>query len=385
MSENGNETQLVHGQPSWRVATDDVEAFVTRDGGHLGPVTFDRQGSAIQPLSLPPWARGDVVDGSIDDPLLRALRGDFFTLPFGANTTAYDGEQHPFHGETAQATWTLEDRTDDELHLSLATTIRRGRVDKRIRLRPGHPVVYQQHTISGMAGPMGLGHHAMVAFPDHEGSGVLSTSAFVHGQVYPGEFEPDEGGFSALQPGAEFTSLQQVPLADGGTTDLTRYPARRGFEDLAMVITDPDLPFGWNAVVFAREGYLWFALRDQRVLRNTVLWVSNGGRFYPPWDGEHVNVLGIEDVTAYFHDGLAASAADNPLTERGYPTSVELSPDQPLTVNHIMGVAPIPDGFDQVVSVVAGAEPETAVLTARSGASVTVAVDLGFLAAESPA
>ena len=113
-------------------------------------------------------------------------------------------------------------------------------------------------------------------------------------------------------PGAEFTSLDRVPLADGGFTDLSRYPARRGFEDLAMVVADDSLPFAWNAVTFAAEGYAWFAIRDPRVLRNTVLWISNGGRHYPPWNGRHVNVLGIEDVTAYFHDGVAASADGQP-------------------------------------------------------------------------
>jgi hypothetical protein len=372
-----DDTEIVAGQASWRIATDDVEAFVTRDGGHLGPVTFDRGGRAIAPLSMPPWA-GD-TSGEVQDPLLQVLRGDFFTLPFGSNSTAYDGEQHPFHGETAQARWTLEDHAEDELHLSLRTTVRPGRVDKRIRLRAGHPAIYQQHTISGMAGPMALGHHVMVRFPDHEGSGVVSTSRFVHGQVYPGEFEPDEGGFQALDPGAEFESLDRVPLRDGGLTDLSRYPARPGFEDLAMVVADDALPFAWTAVVFADEGYAWFALRDPKVLRNTVFWVSNGGRHYPPWNGRHVNVLGIEDVTAYFHEGVAASAGDNPLSARGYPTSVELDPERPLAVNHIMGVARLPAGFDEVVSIEPGTEPETAVLRARSGRSVTVAVDLGFL------
>lgn len=187
------ELQLVHGQPSWRLATDDVEAFVTQSGGHLGPVTFDRRGRAIQPLSVAPWTADE--PGAVDDPLLRVLRGDFFTLPFGANADPYDGERHPYHGETAQAAWTREaDSRPDELHLSLSTTVRPGRVDKWIRVRPGHPAVYQHHRITGMSGPMALGHHAMVLFPDREGSGVLSTSRFAYGQVYPGTSSPTRAG-----------------------------------------------------------------------------------------------------------------------------------------------------------------------------------------------
>jgi hypothetical protein len=371
-------THVVSGQPSWRVATDDVEVFVTEAGGHMGPVTFDRRDRAVRPLSVPHWTPAD--PGAAEDPLLRVLRGDFFTLPFGSNADPYDGEQHPFHGETAQGVWTQEESTPERLHLSLRTTIRPGRVDKWISLRPGHSAIYQQHVVSEMSGPMALGHHAMVLFPDHEGSGVLSTSRFVHGQVYPGDFEPDEGGFQSLRPGAEFRSLAQVPLAAGGVTDLARYPARRGFEDLVMLVADDSLPFAWSAVTFAREGYVWFALRDPRVLRNTVLWMSNGGRHYPPWNGRHVNVMGIEDVTAHFHDGLGPSAGDNALSRAGHPTAVQLDPGNPLVVNHIMGVVPIPDGFDQVVSIEPGPDPETALLRSLSGRTVPLVVDLDFVA-----
>ena len=45
-----------------------------------------------------------------------------------------------------------------------------------------------------------------------------------------------------------------------------------------------------------------------------MLWFSNGGRDYPPWNGRHVGVLGIEEGRSYAAYGHAASAADNPLT-----------------------------------------------------------------------
>jgi len=55
----------------------------------------------------------------------------------------------------------------------------------------------------------------------------------VFGQVFPQAFErPENGGYSFLKPGAEFKSLDAVPAINGETADLTRYPARRGFEDL---------------------------------------------------------------------------------------------------------------------------------------------------------
>jgi hypothetical protein len=372
--------KLIKGQPSWRIASNRVEAFVTQLGGQLGPITFDRKQRKIAPYSVAPWAQEKL------DPrtpaMLQALRGDFFCLPFGGNATAFGGEKHPPHGETANAKWRPEKcpAGGTSLRLSLKTRIRPGRVDKEISLRDGEDAVYIRHTIRGMAGPMCMGHHAMLKFPDGEGSGRISTSRFLYGQVLPEIFEqPELGGYSALKVGAEFDSLEAVPLAAGGSADLTRYPARRGFEDLVMMVSDSDLPFAWTAVTFPKERFVWFALKDPKVLRETVFWLSNRGRHYPPWSSRHLNVMGFEDVTAYFHLGLAESARPNPISAKGWPTSLMLNPATPLVVNYIMGVAAIPPGFDRVAAVAPGADNQSLILKAPGGRKAMAKVDLGFL------
>jgi hypothetical protein len=375
---------MVYGQPSWHLASKEVEAFVTQMGGHLGPVTFDRKRRKLQPCSVAPWVE-EPVDRSLP-PIIRALRGDFFCLPFGGNATSFRGEKHPVHGETANAQWrfeSLERQTERTcLHLSLRTTIRPGRVDKRIWLVEGENVVYSQHVVSDMSGPMNLGHHAMIKFPDAPGSGRVSTSRFVFGQVFPQAFEfPEKGGYSWLKLGAEFTSLEKVPTLDGQTADLTRYPARRGFEDLLMLVSDAEEPFGWTAVTFPEQGYAWFALKDPRILRETVFWISNGGRHYPPWSSRHVNVMGLEEVCSYFHLGLAESARPNHISAKGYPTCVRLNPRKPLVVPYIMGVVQIPRGFDRVASIRATDNHRAITLEAASGKCAKAAVHLDFLQA----
>ncbi len=370
----------VMGQASWRVASDRVEAFVTRTGGHLAPVVFDRRGRKIAPFQVAPWAQEK--SGPMPA-ILKVLRGDFFCMPFGGNATAYRGEQHPIHGETANRDWSLErwEQTPQTstLHLSMRTRIRRGRVDKIVCLRRGQDVVYQRHVVSGVTGPMSLGHHATLRFPDVEGSGVISTSRFVRGQVFTGQFEKaEEGGYSALKSGAMFRDLSRVPLANGGYTDVSRYPARRGYEDLVQLVSDPKLDLAWTAVTFPgagagpRHGYVWFALKDPRVLNGTLLWISNGGRHMAPWSGRHVNVMGLEELTSYFHTGLAESARKNP-----WRTCLTLRPDRPLVVNYIIGVASIPRGFDRVARITPRKGGVT--LYARSGKRAEAAVDVGFL------
>jgi hypothetical protein len=130
-------------------------------------------------------------------------------------------------------------------------------------------------------------------------------------------------------------------------------------------------------VTLPKAGYVFFAIKDPRVLRETVLWFSNGGRHYPPWNGRHVNVLGVEDVTAFFHLGLAESARANALNRQGAPTAVTLSPTRPLRVAHILALAAIPRGFDEVKSIVPARGGVK--LTARSGRTVVAPLDLDFV------
>lgn len=371
---------VIHGQPSWPLRSSHVHAHLTRLGGHLGPVQFRLGRRTVAPLSIAPWAEEKLPRGM--PALLQALRGDFFCAPFGGNGTPWRGERHPPHGETANAVWRLEklEHRDDAVTLRarLDLKVRAGRVTKTIVLPEGTPVVAQSHEIAGARGPLSVGHHAMLRFPEEPNSGLIGTSRFVRGQVLPTPFEdPAQRGYSSLRPGAEFTSLAEVPLANGGSTDLSVYPARRGFDDLVMLSADPDLPFAWNAVTFPAQRYVWFALRDPRVLRHTIFWISNGGRHYAPWNGRHTGVLGLEDTTSYFHYGQAESASPNPLRDIGLPTTLALDPRRPTTVRTLMGVAEVPARFGRVVRIERG--PGCIVLHSAEGKRVAAAVDLGFL------
>ena len=226
---------------------------------------------------------------------------------------------------------------------------------------------------------MSLGHHPVLKLPG-DGAGRISVSPFTYGQVYPGAFEnPAQGGYGILKPGATFTSLSRVPRADGQFADLSCYPSREGYEDLAMVAADPALPFAWTALVVAKEGYVWFSLKNPRILRSTVFWMSNGGRHYAPWNGRHRHAIGLEEVTADFDHGLAACARRNALNRAGVETCVRLDPKKPLVVPYVMAVAAIPRGFDIVKKIAAAANGKSVTLTARSGKTIKVELNVTFI------
>jgi len=371
----------IHGQQSWTFGTAEVEAAVTRTGGHLGPVRFLLGDRWVQPFDLAPWADEKLKIEM--PPILRVLRGDFFCMPFGGNEKPYatgqGAEQFPPHGETANSQWKYEASTSQRLALSMETTIRKGRVDKTIELVPGQSALYSQHLISGMKGPMTFGHHAILKLPAPN-AGRLSMSKFVFGQVFPGAFEePAKGGYSILKPGAKFSSLRRVPQVDGKFADLSIYPSREGYEDLVLMGSDAKLPFAWTAMTIPSEGYVWFALKDPRVLRSTVFWMSNGGRHYAPWSGRHRHAIGLEEVTSNFHYGLAESAKLNALNRAGIPTCVRMEPGKPLAVNYIMAVAAIPRGFDIVKTIHPSADGQSVILTSESQMAVTALLNLSFL------
>lgn len=86
---------------------------------------------------------------------------------------------------------------------------------------------------------------------------------------------------------------------------------------------------------------------------------------------------GVEDVTAYFHLGLAASLADNPWRDKGVPTAISFRKGKPTCIPYIMGVAPIPEGFDAVAAI---QRMDTGIrLQAVSGIHIDHAVDTAFI------
>ena len=368
----------------WRMSSNCASLAVSRQGGLLGPVVFQIRGRRVKPLATTSWPPAAVPPGQPH--VLRYLRGDFFCAPFGANAAPYQGEKHPMHGESLELGWSLVRRNQDARGASLVarvrTKIRGGTITKHLWLPRDETAVYSRHILTGYAGPMPVGHHAMIAFEPGE-VGRLGCSAFRIGQVRPEPFEsPSHGGYSSLKTGTHFRSLRSVRLANGGFTDLTHYPARAGFDDLALVASKP-APIAWTAITLPHRRCLWFGLKDPAVLASTVFWFSNGGRHYPPWSGMHRRVLGIEEVTACFDLGLAESAHANVLTRRGVPTAMHLKADRPTVVNYLFAVTPLPRGFDRPVTA-SFEHPHQVAFFDQNGHKAMAKVNLNFFRGAEP-
>lgn len=374
-------TIKIYGQDSFLLGTHDVEMAVTRAGAMLGPVTFfPRDDRPIRPYAIAPWAEESLSPDI--PPMLRALRGDWFCSAFGENAEPHRGERLPPHGETANRDWHEIDSGETSegcwLRLGVDMPLQGGTCRATTALLSNQSIIYQRHDLAGLTGPISPGHHATLAFP--QGGGRLSFSSLTHARTYvEPTARPEDRGYSWLKTDVEIPDLHAAPGIDGSVTDLCRYPARRGFEDLVLLCADPAQEFAWSAVTFPEQRFVWFALRDPKQLASTLLWFSNGGRHFPPWNGRHVNVMGIEDITAFFHAGLAASTRDNPLNARGIPTCLRPDPHGRLSIFYIQGVARVPSDFDCVADIEGHWRDNSIVLRAESGAAVAVHCQLDFL------
>lgn len=378
------EIKTIAAQPSWVVKNNTVELAVTQLGGHMAPVLFCLDsGKAVQPYYISPW-QGENLD--LGEPVLVPLRGDFFCLPFGGNAEAVNGVKFPVHGEPAGSRWALESlaRTGavTTLSLSMETTLAVGRITKNLSLVDSQNVVYVQHVLEGYGGKMPLGHHATLALPEKEGAVRVSTSAIKFGMTSPGVFsDPAKGEYPSLATHKTFADLEHVPLLwkEPAEADVTSLPARTGFADLLAVFSVPAEELktpAWVCAVNTAEGYLWYALKDPAVLPAMAVWIENRGRHGVPWNGRN-RCVGLEDVCAYFAEGMAASVASNQLNAAGIPTAVELSGDRATVVNYIQGVVKVPRGFDRVKEAAFSTGKVTFV--SFSGSNVTAEVHHEFL------
>ena len=371
-------TRTIHSQPSAILSTKEVEVAVTKLGGNMAPVTFFRDSvKPVQPYHISPWQ--DEKPVKMPAPVLVTLRGDFFCVPFGGNSDAVGGEKHPPHGEIVGDPWkvvgTKKEGDVTTLTMAIDTKISKGHVTKELSLVDGQNVVYSRNTIEGFAGRAPLGHHATLAMPEKEGAVRIATSAIRFGMTCPSLFsDPKSREYQALLPGAKWNDLAKVPVAwkDAPDADLTSLPGRYGYADLVQLVNEPVGP-AWTTATFTEAGYMWFSLKDPAVLKTTVFWMENHGH---PWNGRN-NCLGLEDVTAFFADGLSASIKDNLLTKEGLDTALELSADKPTSVNYIQGVVKVPEGFDVVKAV--EFKPGEVVFTSASGKTATAAVRHEFI------
>lgn len=325
------------------ISTDGISVRFNRDGGVIDEVAIEAGGQTLRPLHRAPWVRsGEVLPDHVA-PVERRLAGDFFCAPFGQSEPGV-----PIHGWSANGAWDDAGSTVAADGVVIATyslreAVAGARLTKRIMLCPGQPIVYQTHIFEGGAGHLPVAHHAMVHVP---GGAKLSFSPKSGGRTMPAPPESDPArGRSILAYPQSFSDMSSVRRSDGAAADTSFYPFDSGHEDIVVLSEKPGARIGWSAAVASRDGFLFFAVKDARVLPQTVLWMSNGGRAYSPWNSRHIAVLGIEEAATSIHLDAGENAPD------GVLTSLSLDPGPATTIRYAFGAIPAPAGWSEVTDI----------------------------------
>jgi len=348
-----------------RIAANGITLSFNPDGGTIDRLVIDTADGPLEPLHRAPWVRtGETLPDSVA-PVEKRLAGDFFCAPFG-NFSA----DTPIHGWSANGNWKAEGQAEAAngaltARYELAQAINGARLAKEITLVDSQPIVYQRHIFSDGAGKIPVAHHAMIHVP---GGAQLSFSPKAFGTTPATALETDPArGNSVFAYPQRFETLKAVKQRDGRTVDASIYPFDTGHEDLSVQVEAPGSKLGWSAAVAARDGFVFFAVKDAAKLPETILWMSNGGRSYSPWNSRHLAVVGIEEAatpahaTGWFSDMSALSPI-------GQATGIEFGGEQ--VIRYAFGAIRVPVGWREVVSIEATEE----LLTLRDigGGSVTL-------------
>lgn len=300
-------------------------------GGVLDGLSVTDAGQVITPLHRAPWTRAEVPANAPPHQLW--LAGDFLAAPMGA----LDPD---LHGLPANGDWQVVPSAPGTLRAVLAGQVRGATVVKELSVTDDHPFVYQRHLFIGGSGSLPVANHAMVSVPN---GAKLSFSRKRWWETLAEPLETGQGRSCLAYP-RRAEDAAEFPAADGGTVNLHRYPWGERHEDFAAGVEDPASPLGWTAVVRPKEGDLFLSLRNPAVLPMTMLWHSNGGRDYAPWNGRHTGCLGVEEGAALPMLGLSSKETPDPLTAAGQPGLVTLDPEGTVEVRHIIGAIAWPEG-----------------------------------------
>ncbi len=328
---------------SFLIENKTTRAFVEDKVGLLGPVDFYKDDAqCVSPYYISHWCgkRNDQL------PHCNTLKGDFFCLPFGGNNV-YAGHNYGCHGPGANGVWSVSSKADDSIEMKMKFPDTETRLTKRIRL--GNNCIYQEHLVQGCEENLPYGHHPIM---DCSHKLYLSNSPFRFGIVTRESDVPYlDGEYHALLGHALFNMLEKVPArqVDKPYEDCSVYPARQGYVDLIQMVHDKR-DIAWTVASCPDGGYLWYSLKNPKVLPTTLFWMENRGRHFAPWDGINC-CIGIEDVCSCFAEGAAVSSVENDLTRMGVRTAHQFSKDETFMVRHIQGAVKIPKNFTKVVDV----------------------------------
>lgn len=315
---------------------------VQRLGAMLGPaVLLLPDGRQVSPLYVAPWFADP---GRTELPaILRQLRGEWPCVPFGMDVERPMAEGWPAspgsalfgsdpHGYGSNALWSWGECSATELSLWIdypeAHPIER--LERVVRVQDGVAAITFELTVHARRDcvlPLGL--HPTFRLPEASGQLQLDVEARM-AATFPGVVDES----SMLEPFQLTQDWKQLKCKDGSTLDPASQPPARPMEDLVQLL---DVP-GRITLVNLAEGFSTTLQWNREHFPSLLLWISNCGRSFPPWNGRN-RALGVEPICSAFDLGPAVSGASNPINAQGVATARRFAAGEVFSTRYSLQVA----------------------------------------------
>lgn len=312
-----------------------LRADLLLQGGFCHWLTYTPNGA--EPMAIfhqAPWlARTDACQGL--PPLMSSLAGEWVGVPFGhgAQDDGVFFADAP-HGLPANRPWQLQEKSADSAVLSFTfpDDYPLESLWRTVTLHDNGAIAFSLTLVPRRDCQLPVGLHPVFPMGGEYGPLEIELSSDIGGIVYPRQVEPH---ISRLTPLAEFSSLRAVPCLDGGALDLTRLPLSFASEEIVQLLP----PVNQVSLRWPQRRLRATLHWDNELLPGCLLWISNGGRQYAPWNGQNF-CLGVEPINSAWDLGPGAQA-DNPLRRRGYATALALRAGQSLTCRYQLTCEPL--------------------------------------------
>jgi galactose mutarotase-like enzyme len=302
-------------------------------GGMAGPFTFRIGGDRLaQPFAVAPWSGDPSEKLATLPPLLQRLRGEWPCVPFGAVEPPPDlppdwqaivpanpdWNEHS-HGFSSNRHWQVAQAGPGAARLSIDYPENHPveRLSRSVTCRADAPALDMALSVTARRdGPMPIGLHPVFRLPETPGAARLRLGDGTRCWSFPVDVEP---GRSAALPDQRNVLPAALLGHDDTHLDITRLPFPQSSEDLILLTGTG----GMVTLENHAEGYAVALRWDAGALPSCLLWISNRGRQFYPWNGRFL-AIGIEPVAAPFDLGMGWADADSPLRRAGISTAVNL-------------------------------------------------------------
>ncbi|MEP3274805.1 MAG: hypothetical protein ABJN26_00740 [Stappiaceae bacterium] len=310
-----------------------------RLGAMLHDCAFQPEGTQeVRPLYDAPWRGDSGPEFDAQPPIIQGLGCEWPCVPFGRSGEQLvlpsewkTGDTQPWddwaHGYASNNDWDIEQLDATTLKASIDYPVDTPilRLEREVRLqadRPGLFISLEIHARRETSFPLGL-HPVLSMVGAAPGELQLVVPGSTRVWSFPVDVEPGRNHFSPNQQDLPLNGLKDVTdkLAD------PRFLPPPGQSEDLLLLSGTG---GSVGLINPVQGCITTVHWDSGQIPGCLLWISNGGRDYYPWNSR-VAALGIEPVVANFDLGMAHSvSSDNPIAQRGIPTTISVGPDRPF-------------------------------------------------------